>query len=113
MRALAARALLSLLAVAALVGLSLLRLARVPRPEARAVARYAGGAVVVERVSLRGRTVGHAVRCSGRSVFERFGERAPEAREAPGVVALTDRGCRVTVAVEGCRVGRSPGCGGR
>lgn len=113
MRGLAARALLSLLAVAALVGLSLLRLARVPKPEARTVARYADGAVTVERISLRGRVIGHAVRCGGRALVERFGERPPAARESVGAVELTDRGCTVTVRAAGCRVERSPGCGGR
>jgi hypothetical protein len=110
-RQLALRALLSLLAVAALVGLALVRLARVPRPRARALARFAGGGVVVERVTLRERVIGHVVRCDGGAVFERFGERPPTAREVGGAVVLSDRGCRVSVAPQGCRVERVGTCG--
>lgn len=112
MRALAARMLLSLVAVAALTSLALLRLARVPRPAARVVARYGGGRVVVERVALGRRVLGHAVRCGGARVIERFGERPPVARETPGAVELSDRGCLVNVTIAGCRAVRSPGCGG-
>lgn len=111
MRHLALRALLSLLAASALVGLALVRLARVPRPRARAVADLAAGRVVIERVTLRERVIGHVVRCDGRAVIERIGERPPTAREVGGSVVLNDRGCRVTVTPQGCRIERVGACG--
>lgn len=115
MRALLARALLSLLAVAALTAVALLRLARVPRPQAAVAARYAGGRVVVERVSLGRRALGHTVRCDGRALLSRFGERPPtlreEGREAEGALVFSDGECRLTVHIAGCRGEASAGCG--
>lgn len=113
MRGLALRALASLVVVGLLVGAALLRLARVPRPEARVIARYAGGAVSLERVTVGRRVLGHGVRCGGVLVLERFGEAPPRVTEGAGGVVVDDRGCRVTVTAAGCRAARAPGCGGR
>ena len=111
MRALLARMLLSLLAVAALTAVALLRLARVPRPEAAVVGRYAGGEVVVERVALGRRALGHTVRCGGRALLSRFGERPYAVREEGAALVFSDGACRLRVRVAGCRAEASAGCG--
>ncbi len=109
-RDLALRALGSVVAVAALTGLGISRLARVSRPRASVVARYAGGAVSHDRVTLGARVIGYTLRCEGREVFARAGARSLtvfEARlgDAPFVIAgdgervalLDPRGCRVEI----------------
>lgn len=89
---LAARAALSLLAVALLTALGLARLRRVPRPHERTLSTHAGGAVTVARVFVGTRAVGHSVRCDGREVLARPGRTPPAVREGslegrPWVVA--------------------------
>jgi hypothetical protein len=115
-RALAARMLLSLLAVVGLTAVALLRLARVPRPEAVVVGRYAGGRLLVERITLGRRRLGHTVRCDGSELLSRFGEGEPRVREASteagGVWEISEGPCRLTVTLATCRGVRSAGCGG-
>ena len=111
MRALAARMLLSLLAVAALTAVALLRLARVPRPAAAVVGRYAGGRVVVERVTLGRARLGHTIRCDGRALLSRFGERPPAVRQEGRALVFSDGRCWLTVHTAGCRGEASAGCG--
>lgn len=102
MRALVLRALLSLLAVAALVGVSLLRLARIERPNVQRVTQVAAGVVVVERVTVGRRVLGHTVRCAGRVVWERLGAQAPTIVEGLDRVQLRHRGCRLELRLPGC-----------
>lgn len=105
-RALALRALASLVIVVALVAAGIARLARVPRPEREVVARYASGEVSHERVSLAGRTLGYGLYCAGREVFARTGTRPLavfEARAGERSYVVAGDGDRALVLnVDGC-----------
>lgn len=114
-RDLALRAVASLAAVAALTGVGVLRLSRVPRPRAVAVARYADGAVSHERVTLNTQTIGYSLRCDGREVFARAGTRPLtlfEARLGDDALVIAGDGERALILdPRGCRVEIRSGVG--
>lgn len=106
-RDLALRALASVAAVAALTGVGILRLARVPRPRAVVVARYADGVVSHERVTLGAQVIGYSLRCDGREVFARAGTHPLTVFEARlgdrGLVVAGDGERAMLLEARGCR----------
>lgn len=114
-RELALRALGSLAAVGALTAVGLLRLSRVPRPEAVVVARYARGEVTQARVALGAHTLGYSLRCDGREVFARAGTRPLTVFELPiearTALVVGDGARALTLVMPGCEAQIREGAG--